>query len=564
MLAHPARVPCWAGLCLLLLGVIAASNVHGESADINGPVYEPVADDRDLLPIPLPNLAQTDPVVQRVLLAARAELDSLVAQREVPRPDLAEAYGEMGLLYHAHLVFAAAEPCYRNAHSLAPDDPRWPYYLAYLSEQNGRLEQAAAGYRGTLEIQPDHAQARLRLGQIYLELDRFALAEPLFQASTRVEKLQGAALFGLGQLALAQKDPERAIRLLQQALVVSPEASQMHYPLAMAYRAQGDLKRARYHLAKRGNREPPIPDPLIDALGRLAAGPDTLFHYAMSAVRRKQYEVAIEALTQVLGMEPGSIASRVSLARALYLNGDREAAKDRLAESLTQEPDHGLANFLMGVLYDESGAAELANTYFRKTLSVEPQHGGAHFFLANLLVRAGDHAAATRHYHMAVQHDPENTPARLGEIRALGLGGAPHAKIQDRLEAAHERFPGHTEFTYYLALLLVASPEAGVRDVSRALALAKQLDETRRLPQHAEVMAMAHARLGHFEQAVVVQEGALAAAMALNRFDLLLRLGAGLTRYREGRPSPIVWGEASLLPSPPVSNALGAFRDYPG
>jgi tetratricopeptide (TPR) repeat protein len=50
-----------------------------------------------------------------------------------------------------------------------PAEPDWPFYLAELYHRRRDLDQAEAAYRQVLEIDPDYAQAYLRLGMIYEE-----------------------------------------------------------------------------------------------------------------------------------------------------------------------------------------------------------------------------------------------------------------------------------------------------------------------------------------------------------------------------------------------------------
>ena len=56
---------------------------------------------------------------------------------------------------------------------------------------------------------------------------------------------------------------------LRSALALAPRASRIEYPLAMAYRGQGDRRNAEAHLSRRGDVEIPSGDPLMDEVGGL-------------------------------------------------------------------------------------------------------------------------------------------------------------------------------------------------------------------------------------------------------------------------------------------------------
>ncbi len=518
--------------------------------------------ERRLIPVPNPDLQHSDPLVRRALEAARTHLDTLVTQGDLSEANLALAYGEAGLVYHAHLLFAPAESCYQNASRLAPRDFRWRYYLAYLYQQTGRLEEAAQTYERALELRPQSPQTQLRLGEAYLELSRLHEAEDHLKAAAASKETRGAALFALGRVALVRRDYETAVAYLTDALQVSPEASRAHLSLAMAYRELNDLQQAREQLAKRGDVKPTVADPLIEALNRRSTGQRALFREAFSAVRRGEYGLAVQVLTDGLSRDPENVNARVSLARALYLSGDRVAARRELEEALRQEPKQTLASFLLGVLAMEAGANETAAEYFRKTLDYEPDHAGAHYYTASLLMASANYAEAAQHYGIVVKQSPDHALARLGEVLALIRTRAAHARIKDRLERAVQMEPEDTVLAYLLARLLAASSDPRVRDGGRALALGRWLYEKNPLPEHAEVVAMAYAAKGKFRDAVVSQEKAISMA-ELYRLDLLPRLEGDLARYRDGLPCREPWPAHDPGMGPPPADAVRAFRSYP-
>ena len=61
----------------------------------------------------------------------------------------------------------------------------------------------------------------------------------------------------------------QAIKYLEAALALEPQASRIHYPLAMAYRGLGDRRNAEAHLRQRGDVEVPSADPLLEAVAGL-------------------------------------------------------------------------------------------------------------------------------------------------------------------------------------------------------------------------------------------------------------------------------------------------------
>lgn len=515
-----------------------------------------------LRPVPVPELGGTEARVRQALELARTELEESLLEDAGNPAALAEAYGATGLLYHAHLILDPAEACYANAARLAPEEPRWPYYLGYLHQGSGRYREAAEAYARALAARPGLATARLRLGETYLELGQIDRAEPLLREALAAPGLEAAARFALGRLAYARQDYDRALEWLEAALAADPGATRAHYPLALAYRALGDLDRARGHLARRGDTAPAVPDPLIDALSALAVGQRLVFHAAMEAVYREDYAAAAAAFRDGLARDPGNLDARVSLARALYLDGDREGARGELLDVRGRAPGHGLARFLLAVLEDEGGAGELAERHYRATLDVEPAHPGAHYYLANRLMRRGDYPGAARHYRAALEAEPDNPYAQARLALALVQARAPHAEVRSALEAARTD-GGGPEVDYLLAALLAASAEAELRDGPRAVVLAEAMYADAPSPEHARALAMAWAEAGDYARAIAMGEVAVGLALATGRPGLVGPFTAELVGYRRGQPSRSPWPEGTLsLEVPPVS-ARPAFRDYP-
>jgi tetratricopeptide (TPR) repeat protein len=521
-----------------------------------------------LEPIPTPDLSRAEESVQRHLGEARANLADTLTQSltppGVPDPDLAAAYGQTGGYYLAHKLWIAAEACYANAERLDPRDPRWPYYLGYRYQQDAQPELAAGAYSRALGLNPGLTVARLRLGLLYLDLNRLDEAVPLLTVAAEDPGLRGAALWGLGRAAQARHDPAAAVPLFEQALVQDPDATQIHYALAMTYRALGKMDEARSHLARRGDGEPRIPDPLVDDLAALLSGARTLYYRGIEALRDGHFDVAVASFTEALGLEPDNVDARVTLARALYLAGDPQGAAGQLRDALERDPDHPLALYLMGTLLEEQGDEAGALDHYRRALEADPRHGGAHHALGNGLMRRGDYQGAAGHYAAARAAVPQDAPAALLQALALvRLGPDHHAQAAKVLESASGDHPQDAALAAALARLLAASQAPQVRDGPRALALAQTLFDHANTLEHAETLAMAQAEAGDTAGAAALQNNALLATAAAGRFGDLPRLQANLALYQAGKPCRTPWSDQDPVFYPPPQPARGPMQEYP-
>ncbi|MCP4409542.1 MAG: tetratricopeptide repeat protein [Gammaproteobacteria bacterium] len=551
----------------LVMGVCGLSlmsvTVHAGDLLTQGVTVKTEHGVHQLQPIPMPNVTNTELAVQEVLRVARAELAVMMADEQADSAALATAYGEMGELYHVHHIYVPAESCYRNAMALVPEVFRWPYYLGYLAQQSNQLDLAGEGLQQALKIRPDYAPAQVRLAQVLIEQNKHEQAEPLLRHTLKIEGLRGTSLFGLGRIALARRDFEKAIALLKEALENKPQALRIHYTLAMAYRGLGNIDQAKIHLAQFGDGKPDIADPEVDRLKELMSGVKTYYHHALGAVRTRQYDVAAKAFAAGLKHEPENVNARVSLARALYLSGESQEALVQLQASVQQAPDNAMAQFLLGILLNENGNTQQAILHYRKTLSLKPNHAGAHHFLGNALMGEGHYAEAVKHLAEAYRQTPQNTPARMMEAIALLRSGGEHDMVKQRLEALYADHPEQPVVAYALARLLAASPEDEVRDGERALIIVEKSLQGFMPVEYAETRAMAYAEVGRFEDAVNFQVQAISVAFSMGMIEFLTRLENTLALYRDHKPSRSPWVADDPLFRPLPVEATGPFRDYP-
>jgi len=94
--------------------------------------------------------------------------------------ELAQAYGSFGLILMAAEYLDAAVSSLRNAQTLAPNDPRWPYYLGQFYVTRGEHAKASESFARALELNPADVPTLVWLGETYLDQGRSDDARRLF------------------------------------------------------------------------------------------------------------------------------------------------------------------------------------------------------------------------------------------------------------------------------------------------------------------------------------------------------------------------------------------------
>jgi len=138
----------------------------------------------------------------------------------------------------------------------------------------------------------------------------------------KIDPALAAAQAGLGEIALSNGNFSSAIHSLEQALKTQPEATSLHYPLAMAYRKAGALNKARAHLQENGRVKPRIPDPLMDNLKALKQGQVSLWAKGNQAMHEGRYAEAADSYGRMVALAERDPLSRIYLGVALAQQGE--------------------------------------------------------------------------------------------------------------------------------------------------------------------------------------------------------------------------------------------------
>lgn len=572
-------------------------------AEVPPPLERP-----ELLPLPEPALDAAEEAVRRQLETQREALAELEGRGAPEPPELAEAFGRMGQLYLLYGFEEAALPAFENARRLAPEDFRWSYYRGVLAERSGDFETAADAFERALELAPGDLPTLLRLGRIALEDHRPDDAEACYREALE-RGAGAAAVYGLGRVALERGEHERAVERFREVLESHPDAASVHYQLGLAYRGLGELERAREHLAHHGGDRFGFPDPLVDGLALLSTGAGAHMdrgnramalgdpegavpHYrraveeappenlqpsralASALARAGRAEEALELYRDLLERDPDDPVSRFNLANLYVDRGELETAERHFRRAVEIAPDYADAHFNLALVLEQLGRVEEAAEQARRAVTADPEGlepkrlladlllrsgrledareavelapgmAEAHRTLASALGRAGRFEEAAGRYGRAAELEPGDEASHFGRATALLLAGR-EAEAREALEASVLRFSESLPLRHALARLLAAGEDPEVRDGHRALELAAEVFRSYPSVEHGQTLAMAHAELGRFEEAVAWQRRILQRAESVGRDEILPELREQLESYLEGEPVRAPWRQSA-------------------
>jgi tetratricopeptide (TPR) repeat protein len=521
-----------------------------------GPKATPQSSDtasrtRTLLPIPRPT-PSTDPAVKQQIEEAWSEFEEVAGKKGASQEELASAYGHMGMIYHAYGFVDAAAVCYRNAHSLAPREFRWPYYYGRLYQDEGETKNAITYLKIALELRPDEIAVLVNLAQTYQADGQSEPAKGLFEKAVAIDPSQAAAQAGVGEIALSRGDFALAIRSLEAALKFQPEATNLHYPLAMAYRKMGDVTNALSHLQKKGSGKPTIPDPLMDKVTDLRRGQRELWIQGNKALAEGRLADAIRIYEEMLATaDKADPIPRIHLGIAMAQAGDLKGAVEQYQQVLRMTPGNPVAHYNLGVLSLELKSEREALNHFNAAVDLDPGFRLAHFQMANVLMREDRFAEAASHYQRAIELGLGNEFVRLMKAMAL-VRTRRYTEARTELDNGVAALPESTDLALALARLLAACPDKSLRDGPRALRLVEQLlkSNSSRDFDLLETYGMALASVGKFKQAANLQSQMITDLEKMKRNDVAAELEGNLGRYEHGETCALPWRDNDPIFSP--------------
>ena len=535
-----------------VLVLMLQGNLSAFSSQVTAQASPPSAESpTDLVEVPQPDLARVDPVVQEHIRAAQTTLATALASPHTPAAEKGEAFGGLGQIYQAYGFVDAALACYQNAAKLQPQSFKWHYYSGFLEQRRGETESALRAYRQAQALQPNDRCVLLRLGYLELDASHLDSAESWFVKSMAQPNPPAAAMAGLGKVALAAHEYPAALKYFKQALTREPQASSLHYQLAMTYRALGDTTRMKEQLQARGATEPTIKDPLLDEIDLLKQGKVGLLERATRAMHERHFADAAASYRQMIRLDPNDAIAYRYLGVALAMSGNRKQALLEYEHSLQLDPNNAPAHYSIGILLIEAGKDEAAIPHFRDAIRLDPGRIATHFQLANLLMRQGKDDEAGREYAAVVALDPQNRFACLMQAMAAIHAGA-YAQGRSLLEEAALAFPADPDIGNALARLLAAAPDPAVRDENRALRIIESLVQKQQGdPFEAGVtLAMVLAAVGRFKEAASYQAAIIHELESSRQFALANQLRQNLDLYEHGKRCTTPWAQNDPVFSP--------------
>jgi tetratricopeptide (TPR) repeat protein len=357
-------------------------------------------------------------------------------------------------------------------------------------EENAEMDKALAAYERVLNFDPGLSELALRVASLLSRQEDYPRAIDVLKDAIKAQpKVAGPYLQLAFIYAKYLRKTEQAVKYANQAIALDPlnfEAYQRLYEIEAAAGAPQKALMALDRAASVKSEDAGFwirlgklyatiifksePGPKPDEIRRVNtffekaiahAGDDSnafkevADYYAAS----QQIREAIPLYLKVLELQPDDVGAREKLATGFVLTNQRDKAIEMLEEIIRKQPQKYQPYELLAQLFDE-GARALER-------AGQPEQAKAQF----------TKAAANYEQSLLINPGRANTYLRLAELLIVPLKDSERATRF--LAEARQRFPGVSEFSYFLAIALreAKHPQQAVITFEEALNEAQQTND---------------------------------------------------------------------------------------
>ncbi len=264
--------------------------------------------------------------------------------------------------------------------------------LARVREIQGQTEEAEAGYRRVLALNPHDAQTSLQLGLLLLRQDRPDLAEPFLKSAAALQP--GLANENLRFAVAARQHGITGESLVHfwAAALMNPDDVSARSEWGFALVQLGRVTEGRACLRESASRQTDDA-PLHAGLGVLL-------------LKRNLPEEAVLHFRTALQSQPSMPVALVGLARAESQLGRYAEAAPIFARAVAQRSDDPSLARAYAETLARLGQFPEAARYYRRTIELDPGDANAHAGLGYVLYLTGNHAEARTEWEAALRINP--------------------------------------------------------------------------------------------------------------------------------------------------------------
>jgi tetratricopeptide (TPR) repeat protein len=319
---------------------------------------------------------------------------------------------------------------------------------AKLDEANslidfGRLDPAAVVLRDLLAIDPGHAEAWYKQGNVLQGLNRLSEALGSYQRAIELRPRYAAAHCNRGVVLLALGRTDEAVSEFEDAIEIDPGDAIAHYNRATAAHSLGQSAPANDSYSRAIELNPAYAEAYFargmlheqsgrwqEALsdyGRAIAIQPCLkqaeLHHANVLVQLKRWEEALASCDRALVCDPDDVIAHLHRGNVLRQLQRWDGALSSYNRAIALKPDQVDGHFNRGVLFEQLKRFLESVASYDRAIAIRPDFAPAHYNRALVLLATGDFLQGFENYEWRWKNrGPQLDPAAFHGTAPLWFG----------------------------------------------------------------------------------------------------------------------------------------------
>jgi tetratricopeptide (TPR) repeat protein len=231
--------------------------------------------------------------------------------------------------------------------------------LGFALQSQGKIDEAMAHYRKSLNIYPAYEHA----------------------------------LFNMGFVLHLKGKPDEAVDYYRKGLLIKPDYADAHYNLGLVLKTQGKSDEAMSHLRQAIKLQPDFAQVYNEMAGILLG--------------RGKFDEAVDYYRRAVQVKPDYAEAHYNLGTAFASQGRFSEAAECFQKALHIKPDYAEAHSNLGAVLKSQGRLDEAINHYEQAMKVRPDSPEIHNNLGNALLAQGRTEEAINHFRLAVKYRPD-------------------------------------------------------------------------------------------------------------------------------------------------------------
>jgi len=273
------------------------------------------------------------------------------------------------------------------------------FFGARIQLINRNADVAIPVLQGVIKDEPQFPAAHHFLGVAFLQKRQPGQARGAFAEAVKLNPNSAESRTALAQIYLAEGSVDLAIEQAQAALQINPRNVQAAVIAGDAYLRKGDVAKSKQ---------------VFEAIGK-ALPEEPLVPYRLGLVARAERNdaKAISYFEDALKKKPGAIEPITQIAMIKVGQGKSSEARDRVNKQLVASPNNPQIYNLLGLLWMQANEAMPAEEAFKKAIQIDSSLSPAYMNLAQLYHKTGRLDQAAKEYEAVLAKDPSVIQANM-------------------------------------------------------------------------------------------------------------------------------------------------------